>query len=172
MQQGRAIIVMGVSGGGKTTIAEALAAHLACPFLEGDDFHSPAARAKMTAGTPLTDDDRWEWLDRLGRATGETMRQQGACVTTCSALKQVYRDRLEKAAGTELIFVWPNAPFEVIERRLKQRKGHYMPASLLESQFAILEPPQGPRVFAVDASAQTGEMVANVLKLFPAAGEV
>ncbi len=165
-----AIIIMGVSGCGKTTAGVALAERLGCAYLEGDDFHSAAARAKMGAGTPLTDDDRWPWLDRLGSKIGEEFRQHGRIVAACSALKETYRQRLQSAAGTPLTFVWLHAPFDVLERRMQARKNHYMPASLLASQFATLEPPSGENVFAVDASVQTGEMVANVLNHFPIDG--
>ena len=158
---------MGVSGCGKTTVGIALAQHLACRFLEGDDFHTDAARAKMGAGVPLTDEDRWPWLDRLGGRVGDEFRQNRAIVASCSALKQIYRQRLQIAAAMPLTFVWPHAPEAILFNRIKRRKNHYMPASLLTSQLAILEPPTGENVFAVDASVQTREMVANVLRLFP-----
>ncbi len=158
---------MGVSGSGKTTVGLALAEHIGCTFLEGDDFHSDAARAKMGSGVPLIDEDRWPWLDRLGKRVGDEFRENHAIVASCSALKEVYRQRLETAAKVPLTFVWPHAPETVLFSRMKKRKDHYMPASLLTSQMAILEPPGGKNVFAVDASVQTREMVANVLRLFP-----
>jgi gluconokinase len=161
---------MGVSGCGKTTVGTALAKHLDCQFLEGDEFHSDASRAKMASGIPLNDDDRWPWLDRLGQRIGQEFRENGAVVAACSALKQSYRDRLAIAANTPLTFIWLHAPFDLLESRMKQRKNHYMPASLLASQFAALEPPAGENVFAVDASAQTNEMVAKVLNLFAKGG--
>jgi gluconokinase len=162
-----AIVVMGVSGCGKTTAGQALAAHLGCRFLEGDSFHSDAAKAKMTAGIPLTDEDRWPWLDRLGNAIGDDYRAGHAIVAACSALKQSYRDRLLNAANEPLSFVWLHAPEALLRARLEARKGHYMPASLLTSQLAVLEPPIGANAFSVDASGSTKEMIGNVLNLFP-----
>ena len=166
----RAIIIMGVSGSGKTTLGKALAKYLGCKFLEGDDFHSDAARVKMGAGVPLTDADRWPWLDLLGRRVGDEFRQSHAIVAACSALKENYRQRLQGAAAVPLTFVWPHAPESLLFKRMQRRKNHYMPASLLASQLATLEPPSGKNVFPVDASVQTREMVANVLRLFPKSG--
>lgn len=165
-----AIVVMGVSGCGKTTAGTALARRLRCKFIEGDDFHSDAARAKMASGAPLTDDDRWPWLDRLGVRIGAEFRAGNAIVASCSALKESYRQRLRSAAGIPLSFVWLHAPENILHARMRKRKNHYMPASLLHSQLAILEPPAGENVFAVDASVQTKEMIANVLNLFPGLG--
>lgn len=158
---------MGVSGSGKTTVGKALAKHLGCQFLEGDDFHSDVAREKMGSGIPLTDDDRWPWLDRLGKRVGDEYRQHRAIVASCSALKESYRQRLQDAAETGLTFVWPHASQKILFQRMQKRKNHYMPASLLTTQLAILETPLGENVFAVDASVQTREMIANVLSLFP-----
>ena len=138
-----AIVVMGVSGCGKSTLMQDLAAHLACAAFEGDDFHGAANVAKMRAGHPLDDSDRWPWLDRLGAAIGAAVRDDGQAVAACSALKRSYRSRLEHAAGVPLLFVLLDGGREEIAGRLARRTCHYMPASLLDSQFDALESP-GP----------------------------
>ncbi|WP_442679878.1 gluconokinase [Sphingomonas sp. ASY06-1R] len=136
-----AIIIMGVSGSGKSTLAALLAERFACPFLEGDTFHSEANVAKMRRGEPLTDDDRWPWLDQLGVAIGAAALAEGRAVAACSALKRVYRDRLCTAIGLPTRFILLEASREELSRRLNTRTGHYMPASLLDSQLALLEAP-------------------------------
>jgi gluconokinase len=138
-----AIIVMGVSGTGKSTLGALLARTLACPFLEGDDFHDPAAVEKMRNGQPLDDADRWPWLDRLGSALGEAAAANGRAVAACSALRRCYRDRLIAAAGGRVRFVLLDNDREELLRRLSDRPGHYMPPSLLDSQLDTLERP-GP----------------------------
>ena len=136
-----AIVVMGVSGCGKSTLMHGLADNLACPAFEGDDFHSPANVAKMRAGHPLDDPDRWPWLDRLGAVVGSAVRDDGLAVAACSALKRSYRRRLECAAGVPILFVLLDGGRDEIAERLARRTRHYMPASLLDSQFATLERP-------------------------------
>lgn len=133
-----AIVVMGVSGSGKTSIGEGLAARLGMPLLEGDQFHPKANIDKMSSGTPLNDDDRWPWLDAIAAAMRDA--PDGAIVT-CSALRRVYRDRLRARAGRQVLFVFLDGSKETIAARLADRKGHFMPPSLLASQFATLEPP-------------------------------
>jgi gluconokinase len=144
---------MGVSGSGKSTLGALLAQRLNCPFLEGDDFHDAGAVAKMRAGRPLDDDDRWPWLDRLGAAIGEALALEGAVVAACSALRLRYRQRLREAIPIPTRFVLLDASYDELLRRLSQRSGHYMPASLLDSQLATLERP-GPdeAVFTLDAA--------------------
>ena len=137
----RAIIIMGVSGSGKSTLASLLAEKLACPFLEGDAFHSEASVAKMRRGEALTDADRWPWLDRLGTAIGVAVAGEGLAVAACSALKRVYRDRLRAAAVAPALFVLLEVERGELVRRLHNRAHHYMPASLLDSQLAIFEAP-------------------------------
>jgi len=137
----RAIIIMGVSGSGKSTLASLLAEKLACPFLEGDAFHSEANVAKMRRGEALTDADRWPWLDRLGTAIGVAVAGEGLAVAACSALKRAYRDRLRAAAVAPALFVLLEVERGELVRRLHSRTHHYMPASLLDSQLAILERP-------------------------------
>lgn len=138
-----AIVTMGVSGCGKTTLTAHLAAYLDCPAYEGDDFHAPASIAKMRAGQPLTDADRWPWLDRLGAAIGAGANQGGIAVAACSALKRSYRERLERAAGVPLLFVLLDGERDEIAAHLAARQSHYMPTSLLDSQLATLERPAG-----------------------------
>jgi gluconokinase len=133
-----AIVVMGVSGSGKTSIGEGLAAHLGMPLLEGDQFHPRANIDKMSSGTPLTDDDRWPWLDAIAAAMRDA---PGGVIVTCSSLRRVYRDRLRERAGRPVLFVFLDGSQETIAARLAERKGHFMPPSLLQSQFATLEPP-------------------------------
>ena len=132
------VVVMGVSGSGKTTVARELVARLGWPFAEGDEFHPAANIAKMSAGTPLDDDDRWPWLDALGRWIGEQEAAGRSAVITCSALKRSYRDRLRRGHPS-VWFAHVTTPPEVLEQRLRERRGHYMPASLLASQLATLE---------------------------------
>jgi len=136
-----AIIVMGVAGSGKSTLGGQLAAAIGCPFLEGDAFHAPEAIEKMRAGEPLTDDDRWPWLDRVGRGVADAVAGSGLAVAACSALKRSYRDRLRRTIGIPVLFVLLEAGQEELKRRLSSRPGHYMPAGLLPSQLDTLEPP-------------------------------
>ena len=135
------IVVMGVAGSGKTTIASGLAEKLGVPFVEGDSLHPPANVKKMAGGVPLTDDDRWPWLEAIG-ARMEVERVTGhGVVVSCSALRHVYRDCLRKNVRGKLHFILLDGSHQLITDRMKQRKGHFMPPALLESQFATLEKP-------------------------------
>lgn len=136
-----AIVIMGVSGSGKSTLGTTLATALHCPFLEGDAFHSPAAIEKMQAGHPLDDDDRWPWLDRLGDALAQTVDRTGAAVAACSALRRRYRQRLAERMKGEIRFILLDGSPALLGERLRNRHGHFMPARLLSSQLATLEPP-------------------------------
>jgi gluconokinase len=131
------VVVMGVSGAGKSTVGRLLADRLGVPFGEGDDFHSPANLAKLTAGQPLDDSDRTLWLDQIADWLKQHERSGG--VMACSALKRRYRDRL-RAGAPNAFFVHLSGPFELIEARVESRRNHYMPPSLLHSQFEVLEP--------------------------------
>lgn len=137
----QAIILMGVSGSGKTTIGLALAKATGGCFLEGDDFHPAANVRKMGAGIPLQDADRRGWLIRMREAIVGKSRVCPVCFVACSALKKDYRDFLRRA-GVDVRFVFLKAPVEVLRRRLQRREGHFMPATLLASQLATLEPPR------------------------------
>lgn len=133
------VVVMGVSGSGKTTTGRALAAGLGWRFLDADDFHPPENVAKMRGGTALTDADRWPWLDALAAEIGAIDARGQSAVLACSALREAYRERLRRAAPIRIVHL--DGDREVIAARLAARHGHYMPASLLASQLAALEPP-------------------------------
>lgn len=135
------IVVMGVAGSGKTTIASGLAEKLGVPFVEGDSLHPIANVKKMAGGVPLTDDDRWPWLEAIGeRMEVERVTGHGV-VVSCSALRHVYRDCLRKKVHGKVHFILLDGSRELITDRMKQRKGHFMPPALLDSQFATLEKP-------------------------------
>ncbi|MET9428248.1 MULTISPECIES: gluconokinase [unclassified Streptomyces] len=137
MQNPPVVVVMGVAGTGKTTIGPLVAERLGVPYAEGDDFHPEANIAKMSAGTPLDDDDRWPWLDAIGRwAHG---REGLGGVVSSSALKRSYRDRL-RAVAPGVVFLHLTGDRALIEERMAARKGHFMPTALLDSQFATLQP--------------------------------
>jgi gluconokinase len=133
------VLVMGVCGCGKTTVGRALAQELGWRFLDADDFHPEANVAKMASGVPLTDDDRWPWFDRVVVEMRRLSATGVHAVVACSALKQAYRDRL--ATGGDVHVVYLKGDAATIEPRLAGRTGHFMPASLLASQFATLEEP-------------------------------
>ena len=139
MRTPHVVVVMGVAGTGKTTIGPLLAARLGVPYAEGDDFHPPASIAKMSAGVPLDDADRWPWLDAIG-AWADGRAGLGG-VVACSALKRSYRDRLRTAAPG-IVFVHLAGDRALIEDRMAHRRGHFMPTALLDSQFATLQPLQ------------------------------
>jgi gluconokinase len=134
-----AVVVMGVSGVGKSTTARLLADHLGWPLAEADEFHSPANIAKMTAGVALTDTDRAPWLQAIRDWISERAAAGQDVVLTCSALKRSYRDVLRQA-DARVRFVFLHGPAAVVARRLTDRSGHFMPSSLLASQFGDLEP--------------------------------
>lgn len=134
------LVVMGVSGSGKTSVGRMIASRLALPFLEGDSLHPPANVAKMASGIPLTDADRWPWLDRVGAALAEA---DSGLVASCSALKKTYRERLRQAAGGPLAFLFLDGSEAVLREHMRKRTGHFMPLSMLDSQLATLETPVG-----------------------------
>lgn len=133
------IVIMGVSGCGKTVVGRCLAERLGVGFIDADDLHPVRNVLKMTAGEPLTDADRGPWLDAVARELSAHKRENGL-VIACSALKRAYRDRLRRAAP-DLVLVWLTGPTSLIRNRLAGRSGHFMPAALLESQLGTLEPP-------------------------------
>lgn len=134
------LVVMGVSGCGKSTVAALLADRLGVAFIEGDDLHPQANIDKMHRGIPLEDADRWPWLDAIAQAIDGWRRDGRGGVVTCSALRRAYRDRLDRGRP-ELRFVYLKGSKDLIARRLAERKGHFMPPGLLDSQFATLEEP-------------------------------
>jgi gluconokinase len=157
------VIVMGVSGSGKSYLGEKLAAVTGWPFAEGDDFHSAANKAKMAAGTPLTDADREPWLDALHNLMAGWHRLGRSGILSCSSLKASYRQRLVNGLP-EVRFVWLDPPREILEERMKNRPGHFMPATLLESQIATLEPPLGERdTLRLDGSPSAEDAVRTIL---------
>ena len=150
---------MGVSGSGKTTVGAALADALGLPFVDGDALHPAANVAKMAAGIPLDDADRAPWLDAVGAVLAA-----GPVVVACSALRRVYRDRL-RAAAPELLLVFLDGSREVLAARMAARPGHFMPASLLDSQLATLERPDpDEHPVTVDIDAPVPEIVASLVE--------
>ena len=158
----RHLVVMGVSGSGKTTIGRRLAAHLLYVFADGDDFHPPQNVAKMARGEPLTDADREPWLQTLAEWIAQHHDGGRSTVLACSALKRRYRDTLRSAvpASNAVVFIHLDAPRAALLERMRHRTGHYMPPALLDSQLATLEPlaPDEPGI-VVDATATPGTLV-------------
>ena len=152
---------MGVTSCGKTSVGEGLAAELNCPFIEGDKLHPVSNIAKMTVGTPLTDDDRWPWLEIIGRAMKAECVAGRGVIASCSSLKKVYRQKLAEAAGMPISFIFLYGSRELLAARMADRKGHFMPTSLLDSQLKTLEVP-GPDEDAVhlDVALSVDELVA------------
>jgi gluconokinase len=149
------VLVMGVAGAGKTTIGEALARSLGWPFIDADDYHPPENVAKMKAGIPLEDADRWPWLSRLN----QELKERDQAVLACSALKASYRERLAQGID-DFVTVFLQGDFALINERMKGRRHRYMPAALLESQFAALEPPAD--AIRVDVAADPSSCVALI----------
>jgi gluconokinase len=136
------LVVMGVAGAGKTTVGRQLADRLGLAFIEGDDLHPSANVAKMSAGQPLADEDRWPWLERIAARLREARQDGSGAVVACSALKRSYRDRLRRAAPG-LLFVHLAGSRQMLAERLAARVGHFMPAALLDTQLSTLEAPGG-----------------------------
>lgn len=134
-------IVMGVSGCGKSTFGASQALVTGACFIEGDSLHGPRNVAKMARGIPLTDADRWPWLDRIAAAVNREIARGASVVATCSALRRAYRDRLRKGIAVPVHFVLLEVPVEELRRRMADRPGHFMPPHLLDSQLATLEWP-------------------------------
>jgi gluconokinase len=156
------VVVMGVSGTGKTSVAVQLAEDLGCEFIEGDDLHPRQNIEKMTKGIPLTDEDRWPWLQAIAELVAAKDFEGTSTVVTCSALKRSYRAVLADAAPT--FFVHLDAPFEVLEARMQHRTKHFMPTGLLRSQVDTLEPLGDDEAGAVvDVSPPLEEVVEEAL---------
>lgn len=158
----RVLVVMGVSGSGKTTVGAMLAGKLGWEFVDGDDFHPAANVAKMHGGQPLGDADRWPWLDSIARWIDAVRATDGRGIVACSALRRAYRDRLvDGRPDVALVFLVGDE--RLIAARQAARHGHYMPASLVASQFAALEPPgDGERVIEVSVAPPAAEVVVAV----------
>jgi gluconokinase len=159
----RVLIVMGVSGCGKSTVGQALGDRLGWEFRDGDAFHPVANVAKMKSGAPLTDEDRWPWLDAIASFIDAQRAGNSHAIIACSALKRVYRDRLKGQHG-DVMFVHLAGSKDLIEARMAARRNHFMPLGLLDSQFATLETP-GPEemAIAVSVAGAPDEIVATVL---------
>ncbi|RAZ92424.1 gluconokinase [Mesorhizobium hawassense] len=154
------MVVMGVTGSGKTTVGEALADAIGATYVDGDRLHPEANIAKMSAGISLDDDDRWPWLAKVG----ETLRQQPAPVIVgCSALKRAYRDFIIEQAGAPVLFIYLDGSRDLVSTRMHERTGHFMPTSLLDSQFATLEVPgKDENAIAVPINAPLDRIVADI----------
>lgn len=154
------IVVMGVTGCGKTTVGEWIGARLGLPFEDGDKLHPQANIDKMASGHPLTDEDRWPWLEAVGRWLGD--HESGGGVVGCSALKRSYRDAI-RAHAPDVLFVHLTGSIETIIERVSHRAGHFMPTSLVQSQFDTLEPPgQDEKCFPVSFELPVGQIVDRV----------
>lgn len=149
---------MGVSGCGKSSVGEALAARLGIPYVDGDDLHPPENVEKMRAGTPLTDADRWPWLDRVAGV----LHDSAPVIVGCSALKRAYRDRIRVGAVGPVTFVHLAGDRDLIAARMGSRTGHYMPPSLLDSQFAALEPPGPDEAITMNIALPLRQLVDEV----------
>jgi gluconokinase len=158
-----AIVVMGVAGSGKTSVGERLAVRLGVRFRDADEFHPAANVAKMSAGIPLNDDDRWPWLDAIGAALHDA--GPDGIIVACSALKRIYRERIAEAAGRPVSFVFLDGPLATLRARIGGRRGHFMPASLLDSQLATLErPTPDERAVTVSIEPPLDEVVAAAMR--------
>ncbi len=161
-----AVVLMGVTGCGKTTVGRLLQDRLGWPFLDGDDFHPEANVARMAAGIPLRDEDRWPWLRRLSDEIGGRIDAGRSCLLGCSALKESYRAVLRGGRGDRVRFAHLSAPEALIADRLRHRVHRYMPAGLLRSQFEALEPPVDAVLVDVSGTpAETAAAVAAALGL-------
>ncbi len=153
------IVMMGICGSGKTTLGRLLAERLRVDFVEGDDYHTRENVAKMAQGQPLTDQDRWPWLRRLGAAVAQWAVEGKDVVVSCSALRRDYRNLL-RAAAPGIRFVFLDGAVELVRRRMADRQDHFMPVALIESQIAALEDPRGePGVIAVGIAGRPEEIV-------------
>ncbi|SIR10428.1 gluconate kinase, SKI family [Rhizobium sp. RU33A] len=153
------LVIMGVAGCGKSTVGAALSEQLQIPYEDGDDLHSADAVEKMRAGIPLGDDDRWPWLDRIAHA----LRSEVPLIIGCSALRRSYRDRIRAGAGGDVTFVHLAGDRDLIASRMASRAGHYMPLSLLDSQFATLERPGPDEAIEVTIDQPMDAIVGQVL---------
>ncbi len=155
-------VIMGVSGCGKTMVGQALAAHLNCPFYDGDDFHPPENVAKMAGGIPLDDADRAPWLARLAALIQEHLNKGETAVLACSALKRRYRDRLSVSEQVQFIFL--DGDFDLIWGRMLVRQDHYMKPEMLHSQFEALEPPDDNEVIRIPIDCPKDDVMALILQ--------
>lgn len=153
-------VVMGVSGCGKSTIGRMLAETLSLPFFDGDDYHPEKNIQKMSKGAPLNDEDRYSWLKALN--TLAKKHQETGAVIACSALKEMYRDIIEKGLNPVPIWIYLEGSFTVIQKRLEQRSDHFMPVNLLKSQFKALEPPT--KAICISVELEPKKIIKEILK--------
>ncbi|WHP47397.1 gluconokinase [Mannheimia bovis] len=160
MSQGKAFILMGVSSTGKTSVGTAVAQKLGMKLIDGDDLHPRANILKMASGTPLNDDDRRPWLERINDAAFSLEQKSEKGIIVCSALKKKYRDQIREG-NADVKFLFLNGSFELVLERMKQRKGHFMKPEMLQSQFNTLEIPQAdePDVIFIDIDGSFEEVV-------------
>lgn len=157
----RLFIVMGVAGCGKSTVGAAVAQKLGGTYLDGDDFHPKSNIEKMSKGEALSDDDRWPWLETVA---SELAKREGVSMVGCSALKRSYRDFITSKAGQPVCFIYLDGSKDLIASRMAARTGHFMPTSLLESQFAALEVPSyDENKIAIDISGSQDEVVDTIV---------
>lgn len=159
------VVTMGVCGSGKTSAGMTIASRMGWTFIEGDDLHPAVNREKMASGQPLTDEDRWPWLDSIADRMRKIDQSGQSAVVACSALRQVYRDRLRNS-GADLCFLHLTGDASMIRRRMESRHGHYMPPGLLDSQLATLEPARpGETLHEIDISGTVDEITEAALRL-------
>lgn len=156
---GTKYILMGVAGCGKTTIGNAMAERFGWTYLDGDTLHPQSNIDKMTASDPLNDDDRAPWLNQIGQ---ELAQHKGTMIIGCSALKRIYRQWISTAAKTDVCFIHLHGSRELIETRMAARKGHFMPMSLLDSQFATLEMPENENAITIDISGDLDAILTQI----------
>ncbi len=155
------MVLMGVAGCGKSSVGAALAQTIEATYIDGDDLHPASSVEKMSRGEALTDDDRWPWLAEVGRTLGSAT---SPTIIGCSALKRRYREAITVAASAPVLFIHLSGTRQVIEARMSARPGHFMPVSLLDSQFATLEPlAKDENALVVDIDRSLAEVVAKIL---------
>lgn len=165
MANGKAFILMGVSSTGKTSVGTAVAQRLGMKLIDGDDLHPRANIQKMASGTPLNDDDRFPWLERINDAAFSLEQKSEKGIIVCSALKKKYRDQIRQG-NADVKFIFLQGSFELVLERMKQRKGHFMKPEMLQSQFNTLEVPQAdePDVIFIDIDGSFEEVVERCVK--------
>ena len=160
------VVIMGVAGCGKSSVGQGLGRHLGIPYRDGDDLHPATNVEKMRAGIALTDDDRWPWLDRVA----DVLARDAPVIIGCSALRRAYRDRLRAGGGGLVQFVHLSGSRALIATRMAARTGHYMPASLLDSQFAALEAPGPDEAVTIDIDQPLPDVITAIATLVQGAG--
>ncbi|MEO1702011.1 MAG: gluconokinase [Pseudomonadota bacterium] len=152
-------VLMGVAGSGKSTVGEALEASLGWVYVDGDHLHPRENIIKMERGIALTDEDRAPWLELVGRELAQT---EATIAIGCSALKKTYRDMIRRGASADVCFIYLQGSRQLIEERMRARKGHFMPLTLLDSQFAVLEPPHEELAITIDISGDLEAIVEQI----------